>query len=136
LPGGPRTHWKTPPFTAHVDSGHSALGRRVSRVRRLITSVRERGVGVVFITHNARHAMKVGDQFAVLIHGRLAARFARGEKSREEVLNLMAGGEESGNDLAAFDEDFCSGAPISVLSECRTDARVRIECRAAGQMMA
>src|SRR5208282_4950534 len=23
LPGGPRTHWKTPPFTAHVESGHS-----------------------------------------------------------------------------------------------------------------
>ena len=23
LPGGPRTHWKTPPFTAHVGSGHS-----------------------------------------------------------------------------------------------------------------
>ena len=30
----------------------------------------------------------------MLIHGEVAAEFARGERSREEVLNLMAGGEE------------------------------------------
>jgi simple sugar transport system ATP-binding protein len=29
-----------------------------------------------------------------LIQGRAAAKFLRGEKSREEVLNLMAGGEQ------------------------------------------
>ena len=49
---------------------------------------------VVFITHNARHAMSVGDDFSVLIHGRTAATFRRGEKTRDEILNLMAGGED------------------------------------------
>jgi simple sugar transport system ATP-binding protein len=49
---------------------------------------------VILITHNAHHAMTIGDQFAVLIQGSLAARWRRGEKTREEVLNLMAGGEE------------------------------------------
>lgn len=48
---------------------------------------------MVFITHNPRHALKVGDQFAVLIHGRPAAFFARGERSPDEVLTLMAGSE-------------------------------------------
>ena len=39
------------------------------------------------------HAMTVGDHFAVLIRGALAADFRKGEKSREEITDLMAGGE-------------------------------------------
>ena len=39
-------------------------------------------------------ALAVGDRFTVLIQGRVASQFRRGEKTREEVLNLMAGGEE------------------------------------------
>jgi simple sugar transport system ATP-binding protein len=37
--------------------------------------------------------MSVGDNFVVLIQGRVAASFRRGEKSSVEVLSLMAGGE-------------------------------------------
>lgn len=61
---------------------------------RLVDQVRARGVGVVYITHNSHHALSVGDRFAVLIQGSMAAKFSRGEKTRLEVLNLMAGGEE------------------------------------------
>jgi simple sugar transport system ATP-binding protein len=43
--------------------------------------------------HNATHALAVGDRFVILIHGSVAAEFQCGEKSREEVPNLMAGGE-------------------------------------------
>ena len=46
--------------------------------------------------------MAVGDDFAVLIQGKVAAQFHRGEKSREEVLNLMAGGEQ----MADLERDF------------------------------
>ncbi len=78
-----------------LDEPTSALGvKEASIVLRLMTKAREEGVGIVFITHNARHAMTVGDRYTVLIQGRVAAEFARGEKSREEVLNLMAGGEK------------------------------------------
>jgi simple sugar transport system ATP-binding protein len=66
-------------------------------VLRLIRRARERGVGVIFITHNAHHAMSIGDKFVVLIHGQVAAEFRRGQKTREEVLELMAGGEELEN---------------------------------------
>lgn len=58
-------------------------------------------MGVVFITHNARHAMAVGHDFSVLIHGRVAAQCRKGEKTREEVLNPMAGG---GEDMAELEE--------------------------------
>lgn len=77
-----------------LDEPTSALGvKEASIVLRLMRQARAEGVAIIFITHNARHAMAVGDDFFVLIHGRVAADFRRGEKDREEVLNLMAGGE-------------------------------------------
>lgn len=78
-----------------LDEPTSALGvKEAAIVLRLMRQARADGVGIVFITHNARHAMAVGDDFTVLIQGRVAAKFQRGDKSREEVLNLMAGGEQ------------------------------------------
>lgn len=78
-----------------LDEPTSALGvREAGVVLKLIQQARVKGVATVFITHNAHHALTVGDKFTVLIHGAVAAQFARGERSREELLNLMAGGEE------------------------------------------
>ena len=78
-----------------LDEPTSALGvKEASYVLRMVSQARAEGVGIVFITHNASHAMAVGDRFTVLIQGRVAAEFARGEKAREEVINLMAGGEK------------------------------------------
>ena len=85
-----------------LDEPTSALGvKEASIVLRFMRQARSEGVGIVFITHNARHAMAVGDDFVVLIQGRVAAEFKRGEKSREEVLNLMAGGDQ----LEMLEED-------------------------------
>jgi simple sugar transport system ATP-binding protein len=90
-----------------LDEPTSALGvKEAAIVLKLMRQARSEGVGIVFITHNARHAMAVGDRFVVLIQGMVAARFARGEKTREEVLNLMAGGEQMAeleSDLEDFD---------------------------------
>ena len=47
---------------------------------------------MIFITHQVMHAMAVGDHFAVLIRGAVAADFRKGEKTREEITDLMAGG--------------------------------------------
>lgn len=78
-----------------LDEPTSALGvKEAGTVLRLIGQVRARGVAVVLITHNAHHALSVGDRFAILIQGAMATSFLRGERSRIEVLNLMAGGEE------------------------------------------
>ncbi len=78
-----------------LDEPTAALGVKESKiVIDLIAKARDDGIALVFITHNATHALQVGDRFTVLIQGRAAASFLRGEKTREEVLNLMAGGEE------------------------------------------
>ncbi|WMS40941.1 ATP-binding cassette domain-containing protein [Acuticoccus sp. MNP-M23] len=85
-----------------LDEPTSALGVKESAiVLKMMKQVAADGIAVIFITHNARHAMAVGDDFSVLIHGAVAASFRRGEVSRDELLNLMAGGE----DMAALEVD-------------------------------
>jgi len=78
-----------------LDEPTAALGVKESQiVIDLIRQARSEGIALILITHNATHALAVGDRYTVLIQGKVAARFLRGEKTREEVLNLMAGGEQ------------------------------------------
>ena len=77
-----------------LDEPTAALGvKQASHVLRIVLEARKRGLAVIFITHQVMHAMAVGDHFAVLIRGALAANFRKGEKTREEITDLMAGGE-------------------------------------------
>jgi simple sugar transport system ATP-binding protein len=78
-----------------LDEPTSALGvRQTSIVLHMIDKVRGKGVGVVFISHNVRHALAVGDRFTVLNHGKTLGTAARGEINAEELQDLMAGGQE------------------------------------------
>jgi simple sugar transport system ATP-binding protein len=78
-----------------LDEPTSALGvRQAGVVLRYIAQARDRGVGVVFITHNPHHAFPVGDRFLLLGRGRSLGDFAKGEIGQEEVTRLMAGGAE------------------------------------------
>lgn len=78
-----------------LDEPTSALGvRQTSNVLSTIDRVRKKGIGVVFITHNVRHAMAVGDRFTVLNRGRTLGTALRGEIKPDELQDLMAGGQE------------------------------------------
>ena len=78
-----------------LDEPTSALGvRQTSNVLATIDKVREQGVGVVFISHNVRHALAVGDRFTVLNRGKTLGTASRGEITSEELQDLMAGGQE------------------------------------------
>ena len=77
-----------------LDEPTSALGvRQTSNVLATIDRVRKAGIGVVFITHNVRHALAVGDRFTVLNRGRTLGTARRGEIGPEELQDMMAGGE-------------------------------------------
>ncbi len=77
-----------------LDEPTAALGvKEAAHVLRIVLAARRRGLAVIFITHQVTHALTVGDHYAVLIRGALAADFRRGEKTREEIADLMAGGE-------------------------------------------
>lgn len=78
-----------------LDEPTSALGvRQTSNVLATIDKVRKAGVGVVFISHNVRHAMAVGDRFTVLNRGKTLGAANRGEITAEALQDLMAGGQE------------------------------------------
>jgi simple sugar transport system ATP-binding protein len=78
-----------------LDEPTAALGiKQAGVVLRYVANARDRGVGVVFITHNPHHAYAVGDQFVVLKRGRMDGSFARHELGVEELVRRMAGGEE------------------------------------------
>ncbi|PRY83556.1 ATP-binding cassette domain-containing protein [Donghicola tyrosinivorans] len=77
-----------------LDEPTAALGvKQAAHVLRIVNEAKKRGLAVIFITHQVMHAMTVGDHFAVLIRGAIAADFRKGEKTREEITDLMAGGE-------------------------------------------
>ena len=76
------------------DEPTAALGVKESaHVLRIILQAKLRGIAVILITHNVTHALTVGDHFAVLIHGEKADDFRKGERTREQITDLMAGGE-------------------------------------------
>lgn len=78
-----------------LDEPTSALGvRQTANVLSTIDKVRKQGIAVVFITHNVRHAMAVGDRFTVLNRGRTLGTALRGEITPEALQDLMAGGQE------------------------------------------
>lgn len=81
-----------------LDEPTSALGvRQTSNVLATIDRVRKQGIGVVFISHNVRHALAVGDRFTVLNRGKTLGTAKRGEITPEELQDLMAGGQELAN---------------------------------------
>lgn len=79
--------------------------KQAAHVLRIVNEAKKRGLAVIFITHQVMHAMAVGDHFAVLIRGAVAADFRKGEKTREEIADLMAGGESMASLEAAIDTD-------------------------------
>ncbi|MGW5770835.1 ATP-binding cassette domain-containing protein [Streptomyces longwoodensis] len=78
-----------------LDEPTAALGVKQSGVvLKYIAAARDRGLGVIFITHNPHHAYMVGDHFSVLRLGTLELSAARSDVSLEELTNHMAGGAE------------------------------------------
>ncbi len=78
-----------------LDEPTSALGVKQSGVvLRYILEARNRGLGVIFITHNPNHAWPVGDRFLILNRGRSMGNFAKEEITRDELIMMMAGGAE------------------------------------------
>ena len=81
-----------------LDEPTSALGvRQTAMVLRYIDQVRKRGLAVVFITHNVRHAIAVGDRFTVISRGRTLGTAGRGEIAMEDLQDMMGGGKELTN---------------------------------------
>ncbi|WP_432032587.1 ATP-binding cassette domain-containing protein [Streptomyces antibioticus] len=94
-----------------LDEPTAALGVKQSGVvLKYIAAARDRGLGVIFITHNPHHAYMVGDHFSVLRLGTLELSASRAEVSLEELTNHMAGGAE----LAALKHELAQVRGVDV----------------------
>ncbi|WP_369241935.1 ATP-binding cassette domain-containing protein [Streptomyces sp. R21] len=101
-----------------LDEPTAALGVKQSGVvLKYIAAARDRGLGVIFITHNPHHAYMVGDHFSVLRLGTMELSAARSEVSLEELTNHMAGGAE----LAALKHELAQvrGVDVDELPEAK-----------------
>lgn len=78
-----------------LDEPTAALGVKQSGVvLKFIASARDRGVAVVFVTHNPHHAYMVGDHFTILKLGRQELNASRDEVTLDELTREMSGGAE------------------------------------------
>ncbi|MEU6804475.1 ATP-binding cassette domain-containing protein [Streptomyces neyagawaensis] len=106
-----------------LDEPTAALGVKQSGVvLKYIAAARDRGLGVIFITHNPHHAYMVGDHFSVLRLGTMELSAARDQVTLEELTNHMAGGTE----LAALKHELAQvrGVDVDELPE-EKDLRAR-----------
>lgn len=78
-----------------LDEPTAALGVKQSGVvLRYILQARDRGLGVIFITHNPHHAYPVGDRFLLLKRGKSIGYYDKKDITLEELTAQMAGGAE------------------------------------------
>ncbi len=78
-----------------LDEPTSALGvKQAAVVLRYIAQAKAKGLAVIFITHNVHHAYPVADAFTILKRGKSYGTFRKSDVTREQVLEMMAGGQE------------------------------------------
>ncbi|MDE0120699.1 MAG: ATP-binding cassette domain-containing protein [bacterium] len=78
-----------------LDEPTAALGvKQAGVVLRYIVEARNRGIGVIFITHNPHHAYPVGDHFVILKRGQILGDYAKEEVPIDHLIQMMAGGAD------------------------------------------
>jgi len=83
------------PELVMLDEPTAALGIvQTAQILKLIERLRDRGLGVIVISHNLANVFEVADTIAVLRLGRMAATFKASESSREEIVASITGADE------------------------------------------
>jgi simple sugar transport system ATP-binding protein len=78
-----------------LDEPTSALSVGETRKVLSYTQVaKERGLGVIFITHNVGHVYQVADRFTVIRRGNLVGTYERAEVTEDDIADLITGERE------------------------------------------
>jgi simple sugar transport system ATP-binding protein len=79
-----------------LDEPTSALS--VAETRKVLTytlNAKERGLSVIFITHNIHHVYMVADRYTILRHGKLVGNYLKGELTENDLADLITGAREA-----------------------------------------
>ena len=80
-----------------LDEPTSSLSvRETHKVLDFILEAKERGLSIIFITHNIYHVYSVADRFTILEHGRKVATFKKAEVSAEDIIEIIRSGYKEG----------------------------------------
>lgn len=78
-----------------LDEPTSALSVKETRkVLTYIQNARERGLSVIFITHNVNQVYEVADAYTILRHGEKVGTYHKGELSVNDIADLITGVRE------------------------------------------
>jgi simple sugar transport system ATP-binding protein len=77
-----------------LDEPTSALSvGETAKVLEYTRTAKERGLSVIFITHNIGHVHKVADRFTIISHGQKVGDFTKAEVTELEVAHMVMTGE-------------------------------------------
>jgi simple sugar transport system ATP-binding protein len=79
-----------------LDEPTSALS--VAETRKVLTYInnaKERGLAVIFITHNVHHVYMVADSYTIIRHGKNVGTYFKGDLSEDDIADLITGERES-----------------------------------------
>lgn len=79
-----------------LDEPTSALS--VGETHKVLTytqNAKERGLSVIFITHNVGHVYQVADRFTIIRHGHLVGNYTRDEVDEQDIADLITGEREN-----------------------------------------
>ncbi len=77
-----------------LDEPTAALGvAQTAQVLALVTRLRDRGIGVILISHNLSNVFRVADRVVVLRLGRNAGQFDASDEQRQAVVGAITGAE-------------------------------------------
>ena len=77
-----------------LDEPAAALGVRQSiQVLQFVRTMAERGVAVLFISHNMQHVLRVTDRIVVLRHGVKVGDVATADATAQQIVTLITGSE-------------------------------------------
>ncbi|HUG07370.1 MAG TPA: ATP-binding cassette domain-containing protein [Acidimicrobiia bacterium] len=104
-----------------LDEPTAALGvKQAGVVLKYILQAKQRGIGVIFITHNPHHAYPVGDHFVILRRGQVYGDFTKAEIPLEQLVQMMAGGadlEALSHELEAASQEGEAGEELAEAAE-------------------
>ena len=79
-----------------LDEPTAALGvSQTAQVLELVGTLKERGLGVIIISHNLNDVFQVADRIVVLRLGRNGGEFMKADTTREAVVAAITGGEDA-----------------------------------------
>jgi D-xylose transport system ATP-binding protein len=86
------------PKLVMLDEPTAALGvRQTAQVLDVIRRLKERGLGVLVISHNLADIFEVADRIFVLRLGKKAGDFVAGEASQDQVVGAITGATGNGD---------------------------------------